>query len=562
MAASLCSCTKKDSLQEEVFEFSVEETAYNADMKVLAGALHQAIASNSNLSGVVKKEALKRFDGDVNVLLKDIAPQKVKVETKGGESEVSFADYLTSFLPATKSGENNLIDALQEEYPLLQIAIPVHAEEWDGVSVPKIAFVPENNVESENEPIPAINENGEWIMMSATKEPDEPVIVLSQNERSGDIIILPDSVITNVDLPLVKTPDTPNNLKGEILNDFIYLTWDKVSEAEFYRVYRKGVNEDKYKVVYSGKNEYYSDKSLVANQYYHYCVTSCCLEKSISNNQVVLPKILESAKSDPILKRAPELPDDLSYFNVLCQGTGLEIRWNDDGVPNSKVQILEKYAEDEIDYHDLIVAPSSDVMYNFECEKKGSRVVYQARRKTNVGYSNPSYAFVYPPYRNTAMPSPVIVKSIYMKDVNKVEAWYSGAPEFYVRLYKAAENSNGEYITTPASTEIVFGFKSRTKSQTFNRNIYSWFVTEDLNWKDALDIYMIEGDNDFDMSITAKVSVPICDSLKLDLSFSLAQPKNDKFTTTGQDCGQNTIYYYQKPDVGLVYSHDVTLNLR
>lgn len=62
--------------------------------------------------------------------------------------------------------------------------------------------------------------------------------------------------------------------------------------------------------------------------------------------------------------------------------------------------------------------------------------------------------------------------------------------------------------------------------------------------------------------LATRYSVPICDSLKLDLSFSLAQPKNDKFTTTGQDCGQNTIYYYQKPDVGLVYSHDVTLNLR
>lgn len=158
IATAMISCTKKDSYQEKVLEFSVEETEYNANMQVLANALHQAISTSPNFSSKVKAEALKRFDGDVNVLLKDIAPQKVAVGTKGGESEMSFGEYLSSFLPETKTGGNNLIDALQEEYPLLQIAIPVHAEEWDGVSVPKIAYVPENFVDAERQPVPAIDE--------------------------------------------------------------------------------------------------------------------------------------------------------------------------------------------------------------------------------------------------------------------------------------------------------------------------------------------------------------------------------------------------------------------
>lgn len=158
MVAMLSSCAQKEACSVEEAEFSVEETEYNANMQVLANALYQAISTSPNFSSKVKVEALKRFDGDVNVLLKDSAPQKVAVGTKGGESEMSFGEYLSSFLPETKTGGNNLIDALQEEYPLLQIAIPVHAEEWDGVSVPKIAYVPENFVDAERKPVPAIDE--------------------------------------------------------------------------------------------------------------------------------------------------------------------------------------------------------------------------------------------------------------------------------------------------------------------------------------------------------------------------------------------------------------------
>ena len=187
--------------------------------------------------------------------------------------------------------------------------------------------------------------------------------------------------------------------------------------------------------------------------------------------------------------------------------------------------------------------------------------MYQARRETHTGLSNPSYNFVYPPYRNTAVSSPIRVTSISIKDLNDVEAWYSGAPEFYVKVFKPSYSGSGTYTTYEASSELKFAFSKRTNSQSFNKIIYNWLVEAALNWRDAAQIYMIEGDNDNSYSFKAKVSVPICDFVALDLDYSTSQELNSKFNTSGQYCGFDNIYYFENPIATLSYSYGIKMTI-
>lgn len=540
----LTSCTNKiNSISDSQESYRVETTQYNEDMKVLAGALHQALSSSSSFASKVKTEALKCFDGDVDVLLKDITPQIISISTKNGDRELSVGEYLSEFIPQTKSGGESLIDFLQETYPLLQIAIPVHAEEWDGITVPKIAFVPENNIESEKKPIPAIDEDGQWILMSATEEPKEPVIVLSLNERSSNY------VVSSPSLP------APINLTAQAVNDYIDLSWTAVPHVSFYRIYRKSPADSDFVYHGTSSSPFYNDYSLKANTVYYYCVKSVI--KYTSNGQAMEHM---SEASDIVRVQAPSIPANLEYFDVLCQGSHIEFRWNDDGIPDSRVKISSKVPSTESSYSLLADQLSSDCNYSYNSPVKGERVVYMARRQTHTGLSNPSYNFVYPPYRNTAESSPIRVTSISIKNLNDVEAWYSGAPEFYVKVFKPSY-SNGTYTTYEASSQIKLAFSSRTNSQSFNKVLYNWLVEAALNWRDAVQIYMIEGDNDKSYSFSAKVTVPICDYVALDLSYSTSQTLNSNFNTSGQYCGFDNLYYFDNPTKTLSYGYGVTMTV-
>ena len=268
-----------------------------------------------------------------------------------------------------------------------------------------------------------------------------------------------------------------------------------------------------------------------------------------------------SDPSNTVRIQAPSIPDPLSYFNVVCQGENIEFRWNDDGIPDSKVIINYKDAANQSNYSLLHTSLSSSVNWNYKSSIKGRRVVYQARRQHNVGLSNPIYSFIYPPYRNTAEVSQVRVKSISIDNLDDVEAWYSGAPEFYIKVFKSVTDANGNLSTIEVAGEYRLAFSSRTNSKSFDALIYSWLVDEQLGWSEAITIYMVEGDNDFDWKFQASAQAAIPNYAKLDLSFSAAPRIDSKFSTTGQNCGRGTIYYFENPQKTLNFSYNIEMEL-
>ena len=208
---SFQSCSKQEQVNDNIpsqEENVKSKTDYDHSVEAFALALNKALSSNTQLRGLIKEEVNLKFDGDYDVLVNSIASKPLSINTKGESSTVTVGDYISSFLPNTKAEDSSsILEELQAQYPLLQIAIPVHAEDWDGNTVPTIAYLPENYNEREDAYIPAINAQGEAILLDAFNEPAEPVIVLSLNER----------VTVEPSRPEIEFPthiDPPQNLSG------------------------------------------------------------------------------------------------------------------------------------------------------------------------------------------------------------------------------------------------------------------------------------------------------------------------------------------------------------
>ncbi len=125
-----------------------------------------------------------RFDNDVNFLLIPHLRDNILINNRDSYLNLSSLLQLESS-SNKRSGEMSLLDSIQAYYPLIQIAVSELeeglTEGWDVQGQePIIAYVPTNIV---NDIIPAFNNQGEYVELSASNSPKELVIIISENER-------------------------------------------------------------------------------------------------------------------------------------------------------------------------------------------------------------------------------------------------------------------------------------------------------------------------------------------------------------------------------------------
>ncbi|MCT3758586.1 hypothetical protein HZQ19_08280 [Elizabethkingia anophelis] len=135
-------------------------------------ALAKALASNADLRDFIKKEALKKFDNDYDVLY-----QMIKDQMIGGKA---FKDII-----AEQYDKKENLEALERLYPTLTIFVPelpmdsFSAEKWNSrTEIPQVAYT----LDTTND-IPVVNEKGEEYFLEAKYAPSFPVVVVKENER-------------------------------------------------------------------------------------------------------------------------------------------------------------------------------------------------------------------------------------------------------------------------------------------------------------------------------------------------------------------------------------------
>ncbi len=177
------SCSKDDE------GFTIEEETSNVgELNLSKDQLAQEFAkqlavlmSDQNTRQFVKTEVLKQFDGDYNALVVEVLKKELTIKNQSK----SFGDHLSIKSAKNTSSIHDLISAIEDTYPLLQIAAPtqgkISIEEWETKEfVPLVAYIPSD---LSHNIIPAFNTNGDYIELRADEAPGQLVIVLSENER-------------------------------------------------------------------------------------------------------------------------------------------------------------------------------------------------------------------------------------------------------------------------------------------------------------------------------------------------------------------------------------------
>lgn len=135
------------------------------------GATHEKVArklaktlANAGVRNFLKAEALKKFDGDYDVLF------------------TRLLDYAAQHPEAVELKE---LAAITSKFPLLNVAVPVNIDQWDAASfTPLVAYLPDHFDEKSTAPIAAFDAAGTVHLLDSRQAPTVPVIVISQNERT------------------------------------------------------------------------------------------------------------------------------------------------------------------------------------------------------------------------------------------------------------------------------------------------------------------------------------------------------------------------------------------
>jgi hypothetical protein len=535
---------------------------YDKLMNEFAQVVGKAVRGNTNFRGLVKDEAVLQFDGDYDVLVKSIAskkiqPQDPQIRTRSGDEEITVGELLDLYATEdgkTRSGNSSIIEELQEEYPNVQIAVPVHAEEWDPETyTPVVVFLPSDYSDANTIVAPGYDAGGDFVWVDAKNEPDTPVIVVSISERvdefgnlyvknGGKFVLYPLGKVEGIDDTPVETPDAPTQLTGIQADSFISLMWSHTGTPAMYYVYRKEVGESTYQKIATideANNRSYADFNISASKYYYYYVTA------VNRNSYTA---VESIASNTIYIQAPTVPAPLSKFEALLSGKDVELRWNNDGDVNSNVKIEYKVPAYQSAYSTLVTQPGTVGNYIYSSDHKGTKIDYKATRINEMGASDEKYDFIYAPYRNSATKSPIYVKHIYFADWD-IEGFLAGHPEFYLKV--VGTDIAGK--TVELQKEINFVFDKRSSLQTFSdMKVHEWSYFADRDWYSSITFYLEEYDASigkltFDAS--AKLNKKLSNMLEVGAGVSAQVEFQDK----GEWCGAASIDYFDNPEMKIKF---------
>ena len=181
-ACLLSSCDKNDGVvspeSEPVGIISAEQVQYDPQMEAIAKALAASMGEES-VRTLIKTEALKKFDGDYDILYQKIGNQNV-----GGKTLSTLLNENSQ--KGNEKSRTLPISQFAVQMPLLNIGVPVNAEKWNTSNFePLVVISPSSVVKDETKLtlVKAYDKAGKVHWLDAKKAPDFPVVVVGLNER-------------------------------------------------------------------------------------------------------------------------------------------------------------------------------------------------------------------------------------------------------------------------------------------------------------------------------------------------------------------------------------------
>jgi hypothetical protein len=181
---TMTSC-KKDSIvskDKTVENKSTEQTVKNVNENFwqFTQTLNKALIL-PEVRAFLKKEALKKFDDDYDILYSNVKNEKLSTGK-------TFEEVLLSFgkLPQL-STDNDLKGGSPDNLLNIYVYTPeFNPKTWNvETTTPKVALTPDVDFEKEATPIPAMDKEGKLSYFDSQTAPNEVVLVIGYNERTN-----------------------------------------------------------------------------------------------------------------------------------------------------------------------------------------------------------------------------------------------------------------------------------------------------------------------------------------------------------------------------------------
>jgi Protein of unknown function (DUF3103) len=174
-----CSYSSKVPIRVATDDVETINTSLETLAQYVAGAVTDVKVREQIQQGVAA-----RFDGDSNVLYKTLMSEQVQNPLR----QALVKTYLQSeFSSQSETQGTAAIAALANNIPNLQIAVPAHFDTWNaGQYTPLVGYVPAGVDDNALTSIKAFDGEGNVHLLDAHTPPEQPVILLSQNERTDE----------------------------------------------------------------------------------------------------------------------------------------------------------------------------------------------------------------------------------------------------------------------------------------------------------------------------------------------------------------------------------------
>lgn len=536
----------------------LENSTYDEYALEFAKAINVAINNHDDFRSLIKDEVMKQFDGDYDLLVKTAFDKTVAAShdmiTKNNHNDIisvkeMLAHYCSVADMQTKSSVA-FLDELVDKYPELQISVPVHAEEWDPETyVPSIAIVPYDFCEFETKTVPGINADGEFIEIDAINPPEEPVIVVSLNERVTPLVVNPG----------FSGPKA--TIAGQYLGTRIQLS---VTTANFPSTASitsinicRAVNSNDFSVIGNTSllNNNYSDWNVFPNnEYVYYAIvnyTNGGVTSSVQSNIIII-----STNNSSL----PNSISNLKVTNEFARKNHLE--WNNPVVNNFETLIYRTTASTTQQL--IATLPSSETEYYDEPVTPGEKWIYSVKKHNpnTDAVSAHLQKYIYNPYRNPSAISKVMMKEVHIGE--SAESWLDGRPEIIVTVYGATKDMLANEIETVLlGTPIDYQIQNTiTNTDTgLNKLMADWSFFDDSYFYPVLNINMREYDRasaTMNVTLEAQCGYKLADAITLEACGSIELSLNKK----NKDCGTIYLRYYENPEQVLTFTnHDAYIRI-
>ncbi len=295
-----------------------DNLAQEAIAKYFAKSVALALR-DKGLAKILKNEIGKKFDGDFNVIWKHINNQKLGLKN---------LNQLTSEKVVFPNGGATKFSDVMATFPRIQVACPVHFEDWDANANIIVAYQPFTKDDLKTDTIIGFDQDLKEIKLDGKIPPNFPVLVITKNERTnndGDLV--PDLFVETTGRissgihsleRLGPAKDSTNPLKkqsGSInvaaLTPVVPITWKTIRLGSNYDGWFDGSNE----VALYPVTDFAKGGSLVKNSVYKqntYSVGSYMFNYNEDMARYIGVKILERDDNDADLTLVVKLAQTIA----------------------------------------------------------------------------------------------------------------------------------------------------------------------------------------------------------------------------------------------------------